>query len=108
MTKDEILAKSRREHQNKDIFELEVMRKAQRIGGLIALSIAFLLILCEQLGELGMNYGYFLMILSAGSALCIYKGIRLRRGKDIVMAILFGTMMVYALVMYIVTFAHTL
>lgn len=104
MTKDEILAKSRQENQNRDIFESEVIRKAQRIGGLIALSIAFCLIVCEMLGDVGMNYGYFLMILSAGSALCLYKGIRLHRRKEIVMAILFGTMTVYALVMYIMTF----
>lgn len=106
MTKDEILAKSRQENQNKDIFELEVIRKAQRIGGLIAVSIAFLLILCERLGDMGMNYGYYLMILSAGSALFCYKGIRLHRKHEIALAILFGAMMVYALVMYIIAFAQ--
>ena len=48
MNKEEILQASRNENQNKDIYELEVISKGQRIGGLIGISVAFVLMFVER------------------------------------------------------------
>lgn len=40
MTKDEILAKSRAENRDKDLVELEVKNKAQRLGGIMGVLVA--------------------------------------------------------------------
>ncbi len=104
MTKEEILAKSRAENQDKDMFTLEVMHKGQRIAGLTALSVAFLMLTAERIFELDMNYGYFTMILTAGVALWMYKAIRLKRRGDLLMTVIWGIGAVYALVMYIIKF----
>ena len=105
MNRDEILEKSRNENQNKDIYELEVIRKGQRIGGLISICAAFVLMLVERvILDVGMNYGYFLIILSAGAGLWIYKAVKLKKKHEILFAVIWSLFAVYALVMVILDF----
>lgn len=103
MTKEEILAKSRAENQNKDMVELEIVGKAQRVGGIISIILAFVLMLTERLLGSGMNYGYFLIALSACSALWIYKAICLRRKHEKLFAGIFSALTLNALIMYIIS-----
>lgn len=99
MNKEDILQASRKENQNKDFYELEVISRAQRIGGLIAISIAFLLMLVERVVyDSGTNYAYFLMILSACAGLWIYKAIKLKRKHEIVFAVVWTLLSIYAAV----------
>lgn len=105
MNKEEILQASRSENKNKDIFELEVIRKGQRIGGLMGLIIAFALMCVERIIlEDGTNYGYFLIILSAASGLFIYKAVKLKKKHEILIAALYVAMSVYAAVMVVLGF----
>lgn len=102
MNKEEILQASRSENKNKDIFELDVIRKGQRIGGLMGLIIAFALMCVERIIlEDGTNYGYFLIILSAASGLFIYKAVKLKKKHEILIAALYVAMSVYAAVMVV-------
>lgn len=102
MDKEEILRASRKENQNKDIYELEVISRAQRIGGLIAVSVAFALILIERVVmDNGTNYGYFLIILSAGMGLWLYKAVKLKRKQEICLAVLWMLFVIYAVVMVV-------
>lgn len=103
--KEEILKKSRNENRNKDIYELEVISKAQRVGGLIALCVTFALMLIERvILESGTNYGYFLIILSAGMGLWIYKAVKMRKKHEIFLAVLWTVIAVYAAVMVVLDF----
>lgn len=105
MNKEEILQASRKENQNKDIFELEIISKAQRIGGLIALCVTFALIIIERvILDIGMNYGYFLIILSADTGLWIYKAAKLKRKHEILLAVIWGIVTVYAAVMLVLSY----
>ncbi len=107
MNKEEILQASRNENRNKDIYELEVISKAQRIGGLIAVSVTFALIFVERvIQDIGMNYGYFLIILSAGTGLWFYKAMKMKRKHEIVLAVLWAILTVYAAVMAILDFTR--
>lgn len=102
MDKEEILRASRRENKNQDIYEREVLRRSQQISGLVGLAAAFLLLLIEELLEMGANYGYFIIIWSAGAAMFIVKSIKLRRKHEIVLAVLWTIMAVYAVTMYLI------
>lgn len=105
MKKEDVLQASRNENQNKDLYELEVARKGQRIGGLIGLSIAFALMCVERvIFEDGTNYGYFCIILSAALGLFTYKAIKLKRKQDIIMSVLYFVMTAYAVVMQILNY----
>lgn len=105
MNKEEILQASRNENQNKDIYELEVISKGQRLGGLIGISVTFLLMLTERvILDKGTNYGYYLIIMSAGAGLWIYKAVRLKRKHELCLAILWSVLAVYAAVMAVLGF----
>lgn len=100
MNKEEILQASRNENKNKDIFELEVISKGQRIGGLAALCVAFVLMIIERvILENGTNYGYYCIVMTAGAGLWIYKAIKLKKTHEIILAVLWGFMSVYSAVM---------
>ncbi|MBD5105303.1 MAG: hypothetical protein HDT47_10655 [Ruminococcaceae bacterium] len=102
MNKEEILQASRKENKNKDIYELEVINKGQRIGGLIAISAAFALLILERvILDIGTNYGYFCIIMSAGAGLWIYKAVKLKRKHEILLAVLWSVMGIYSAVMVI-------
>lgn len=105
MNKEEILQASRKENKNKDIYELEVISKAQRVGGLIAVCVTFALMLVERaILDSDMNYGYFLIILSAGMGLWIYKAVKMRRKHEIFFAVLWSIFAIYATVMVVLDF----
>lgn len=105
MNREEILAKSRNENQNKDIYELEVMRKGQRIAGLIGVSVTFALLLIEDVVlDIGRNYGYFLIIMSATTGLWIYKAVKLKRKHEALLAALWAVLTIYAGVMVVLGF----
>lgn len=105
MNKEEILRASRNENKNKDMFELEVISKGQRIGGLTALCIAFVLMIIERvILENGTNYGYYCIVMSAGFGLWIYKAIKLKKTHEILLAVLWGILTVYSAVMIILQY----
>lgn len=105
MDKEKVLQASRNENKNKDIYELEVISKAQRIGGLIAISIAFALILIERvILEKDMNYGYFLIIISAGMGLWCYKALKLKRKHEMFLAVLWTVLTIYGAAMVVLHF----
>lgn len=105
MNKEEILQASRKENQNKDIYELEVINKAQRVGGLIAISVAFALLLIERaILDSATNYGYLLIILSAGMGLWLYQAVKLKRKHAIFFAVLWTLLVIYSAIMVILDF----
>lgn len=105
MNREEILAKSRNENQNRDIYELEVIRKGQRIAGLIGLSVTFALMFVERvILDSGMNYGYFLIILSAATGLWLYKAVKLKRKHEAFLAVLWAAFTIYAGAMVVLGF----
>lgn len=105
MKKEEILQASRSENQNKDFYELEIVRKGQRIGALIGLSIAFALMVIERVVlENDTNYGYFCIIMATALGLFTYKAIKLKRKQDIIISILYAVMTAYSIVMQILNY----
>lgn len=77
MNKEEILQASRMEHQNKDLFELEMNVKAQRVGSIVALFVVFALMILDRvlLGETE-TYRYFLIVDSLIMGTHLYKAVK--------------------------------
>jgi hypothetical protein len=104
MDKEEILQASRKENQNKDIYELEITRKGQRIGGLAAICIAFILINVDRLRyDAGTNYGYFMILTASAAGMFIYKAIKLKQKHEILVAMIWTLATIYTLIMYILS-----
>ena len=102
MDRDEILRKAKAENKNRDIYELEILNKGQRVGGRVAVAVTLALMIIEMMFfDLSMNYGYYLIIMSAAAGLWIYKAIKLRRRNDIIIAVMFTVISVYSAIMAI-------
>ena len=102
MDRDEILRKAKAENKNRDIYELEILNKGQRVGGRVAVAVTLALMIIEMMFfDLSMNYGYYLIIVSAAAGLWIYKAIKLRRRNDIIIAVMFTVISVYSAIMAI-------
>lgn len=105
MNKEEILRASRNENRNKDIYELEVINKAQRIAGLVGICITFALMTIDRIIlENGMNYEYFLIITSSITALWFYKAVKMKKKHELFLAVFWTVLSVYAAVMVILKF----
>lgn len=101
MDKYEILEKSRNENQNEDLYTTEVENKAQKFSGIVAVNVAFALMLIERIIlDDKNNLGYTLIIGASGTAFLYYRGIKLKKKKDIVFAVITTVMTVFVAVEY--------
>jgi hypothetical protein len=90
MNKEEILAKSRKENKNQDVFEKEVVRDAGNIGAVVAVVLATVFFVIQIfLGE-GMNYGLYAIVFSVPATGFTVKAIRMKRKHEIVVAALYA------------------
>lgn len=101
MDKYEILEKSRNENQNEDLYTNEVETKAQKFSGAAAVNVAFALMLIERIiFDKNYNLGYILIIGASNAAFWYYRGIKFKRKKDIVFAVITTIITVFVAVEY--------
>lgn len=86
--REEILAKSRNENKDQDIFEKEVSIKAGNIAACAAAILATLFFVIQILVGGGMNYGLYAIIFSIPAAGYIVKALTMKRKPDVVLAII--------------------
>jgi hypothetical protein len=89
MNKDEILAKSRQENKNQDVFELEVLRDAGNTCAIVAGILATIFFVIQIFVGGGMNYGLYAVVFSIPTTGYIVKSIRMKRKKEILIAIFY-------------------
>jgi hypothetical protein len=89
MNKDEILAKSREENKNQDIFEKEVLRDAGGIEAIAAAVLATIFFIIQIFVGEGMNYGLYAVVFSIPTTGFIVKSIRMKRKHEIWTAIIY-------------------
>lgn len=87
MDKNEVLAKSRTENKNRDIYELEVLNQASRIAVIVMSLFAVIFFVTQIFVGGGMNWGVWALVFSADMTLFWVKYIKLRRKHELVMAI---------------------
>lgn len=89
MNKDEILSKSRKENKNKDLFAIDVQTKAASVGSTTAILLATIFFVTQILIGDGWDFGLYAIMFSVSAASYIYKAIRMKRKRDIVLSIIF-------------------
>lgn len=87
--KDEILARSRAENQNKDIYEEEILKQASERAVVVQLVLATAFFVTQILVGKGTNWGLWAIVFSANMTIYWVKAMKLRRGFELVMAIVY-------------------
>lgn len=101
MNKEEILEKSRMEHKNRDIAELEVINQASSIAVRAGILVCCAISVAEVLVTGEINYACWTMYFSMLAAIFFVKGIKLRRRYEILLTGLFLICFLVMLVCYI-------
>lgn len=89
MNKDEILAKSRAENKNKDVYEQEVLKQASTSAVIVMMVLATIFFVAQIFVGGGMNWGIWALVFSANMTAFWVKYIKLRRKHELVMAIIY-------------------
>ncbi|HJB26630.1 MAG TPA: hypothetical protein H9662_08500 [Firmicutes bacterium] len=87
MNKDEILAKSRAENKNKDVYEQEVLKQASKSAVVVQMVLATLFFVTQIFVGEGINWGLWALVFSANMTIYWVKYIKLRRKHELMIAI---------------------
>lgn len=86
MDKEEILAKSRKENRNQDMFEKEVIKDGATAGAFAAATLATGFFILQIFTGGGINYGLYAVVFSIPAATFFVKAVRLKRRHEAAMA----------------------
>ena len=89
MNQDEILAKSRAENKNKDVYEQEILKQASESAVVVQMVLATIFFVTPILVDNGTNWGLWALVLSANMTIYWVKYIKLHRKFDLLMAIIY-------------------
>ncbi len=87
MNKEEVLAKSRAENKNKDVYVQEVLKQASRIAVLVQMVLATIFFVTQIFAGKGINWGLWALVFSTNMTINWVKYISLHRRNELVMAI---------------------
>lgn len=88
MNKEEILAKSRQENKNMDMYEMEVNGNTGTIGAIAGCLAAFILYFTQIFIGGGVNYSLWAVMSIMCSAVNIYKAVKLKSSRFTVKAVI--------------------
>ena len=94
MNKDEILAKSRAENKNRDLYEQEVLKLANKSAVLVLLVLAAVFSVTQIFAGGGINWGLWALVFSANMTINWVKYIKLRRVQEFMIAIAYTLLVV--------------
>lgn len=89
MNKDEILAKSRAENKNKDIYEQEILKQTNTYAIITLMTLATIFFVIQICVGGGINYGIYAIISSGNMTTSWMKYIKLKQQKQLLIAILY-------------------
>ncbi len=89
MNRDEILAKSRAENKNKDIYEQEVLKKAGKSAVIVQLVLAAVFFATQIFVGKGINWGLWALVFSTNMTISWVKYINLHRQRELATAIIY-------------------
>ena len=87
MDRDEILAKSRVENQNRDIYEQEVLKQANHWAIIVQTILAAIFLIVQIFVGGGINWGLWALVFSASMTTFWVKYRKLRRKHELLVAI---------------------
>ena len=87
MNKEEILAESRKEHKNQDIYEKEVIIKGYKYACFAMIALALILEIIQVSIKDRLDYGLCAVVFTVQAMNCWYSFIKLRKRSDLICAI---------------------
>lgn len=89
MNREEVLARSRKENNNRDMVEQEALRRGNLVANFVTTVLATVFFIVQIFTGGGMNYGIYAIVFSGFMSTFWVKWFRLRRPHELVMAILY-------------------
>ena len=89
MNRDEILAKSRAENKNKDVYEQEVLKQASKSAVVVQMSLATIFFVTQIFIGKGINWGMWALVFSANMTINWVKYMKLHRKSELMIAIVY-------------------
>ncbi|WP_020618866.1 DUF6442 family protein [Paenibacillus daejeonensis] len=89
INKEEILSRSRLENKNKDLYSEEVKIQAGSFGSLVASLLATVLFVTQVVIGDEFDFGLYAVIFSVSASSFIYRIIRLKRRRDVILAVIY-------------------
>ncbi len=89
MNKEEILEKSRKENNNKDIYEQEILKQGNVVANSVMMIIATVFFVVNIFTGGGINYGIYAIVFSSFMATFWVKWFKIRKKHELVMALLY-------------------
>ena len=87
VNREEVLAKSRAENQNKDIYSAEVIKQGAKAAMVVQMAVAAVFFVGQLLAGRGVNWGLWARVYSGEATLCWVKYAKLRRGGGLWLAL---------------------
>ena len=94
MNKEEILAKSRAENKNKDLYGMDVSKLAGSITTVVMMVIAGIFFVVQMITGGGLNFGMWALVFSADMINHWVKYIKLRLKGELLAALLYTLIVV--------------
>ncbi len=89
MDKEEVLAKSRAENKNKDVYEQEVLKQASKSAVRVQLILGAIFFVTQIFVGEGINWGIYALVYSANMTTFWVKYIKLHCKHELVWAIVY-------------------
>ena len=86
MNREEILAKSRAEKQNRDIYEQEVLKQASKSAVVVQMGLAAIFFVIQILVGKGINWGLWAIVFSGSMTINWVKFIKFHRPLELFVA----------------------
>ncbi len=87
MNKDEILARSRQENRDRDLFEMSVDRSAGRVGVVVMYAVVLILTVINVIQTGKLDIMLWIVAFTVDTSMEIYKAVKLKTRKSITSAI---------------------
>ena len=89
MDKDEILERSRKEHKDMDLVELEVINKANMIANVVGMMVCVALTLIHGALQKRMDNSAWTVMFSIMSTVMLVKYVKLRRRHELMIGLIY-------------------
>lgn len=89
MDKDDILAKSRKENKDRDLYNEEINISSSSAGSFVALVLTTFFFVLQSVIKNEFKFELYAILFSFGATNFIMRAIRLKRKRDIVFAIIY-------------------
>lgn len=102
MNKEEILAKSRKENKNQDIYEYDVLKSAGSIATRIGLILCCLIAVLEVIFTGKVSFGSWFIFFGMLSTLFLVKFIKLHRRHELLVTVFYFALCIMFFILFII------